>query len=236
MSVTPSRLVPLIVPALAVLVFAVLLASGMQNGSSAFAAILTVELLLPLVGVAVVLGQLAQAQRVWALVAIVLGAAIGLLFREAFYILLAPVPGAAAHLFLAGPIACALTGLILILPPAMRAPVALPLLPVIAAALAIATRLGDPALFARHYLETAIALQVSILAAVAWPVAHFPHPVLQTASRILGSWMLAVALLYGGAYVAGRDGGLTPPPFPEIPFEENVGTHAGGPETLAEPV
>lgn len=219
MAVVPSRLLSLLPILLSALAGAVLLLPGLTDGTSAFTAIFTVELLLPLVGIAVVLGQLPRRIRPWAVLALMTGASAGLLFRETLYSLMAPVPGAAAHLFLAGPIACALTGLILILSSTWRPWIALPVLPAIAAALAVATRLGDPALYAAHYLETALALQACILVAVAWPVACFSHPVLYTAARIFGSWMLAVALLYGGAYLAGRETGLTPPPFAPIPTE-----------------
>ena len=37
------------------------------------------------------------------------------------------------------------------------------------------------------------------------------------ATRLGGSWMLAVALLYGGAFLAGRETQLSPPDFPPLP-------------------
>lgn len=227
MAIAPSRLVPLVTLAAALLAGGFLLLPGVHEGSSAFTAIVSVELILPLIGIAVVLGQLPQKQRLWAAIALVLGAGAGLQFRETLYSLMAPVPGAASHLFLTGPIACALTGLVLILPPNRRSWLALVLLPSAAAAIAIATRLSDPALFAGHYLPAAFALQASILVAVAWPVSEFSHPALHIAARILGSWMLAVALLYGGAYVAGKETGLIPPPFPPIPAEALATGSAG---------
>ena len=231
MALAPSRLLSLCTLVAALLAGGLLLVPGVQDGTSAFTAILTVELLLPLVGIAVVLGQLTRKHRLWTVLVLVLGVGAGLQFREMLYALMAPVPGAAPHLFLTGPIACALTGLVLILPPARRIWIAQLLLPVAAAAIAIAIRLGDPALFAPHYLTSAFALQACILIAIAWPVAGFPHPVLDTASRILGSWMLAVALLYGGAYVAGRETGVTPPPFPPIPADATTSGRAEGAET-----
>ncbi len=234
MAVAPPKLLPPLALLSAALAGGFLLLPGLKDGTSAFTGLFTVELLLPLVGVAVVLGQLPGRIKTWAVLALILGAAGGLLFRETLYGLMAPVPGAASHLFLAGPLACAMVGLVLILPPAWRPWIALSLLPAIAAALAVATHLGDPALFAPHYLGSAFALQSSILLAVSWLVARFQHPVLHTASRILGSWMLAVALLYGGAYVAGRDAGLVAPPFPPIPVEEGASSGSVGLEGAAE--
>ncbi|TPP09902.1 hypothetical protein [Rhizobium glycinendophyticum] len=193
-----------------------ILAPGLRNGSSPFTALATVELLLPLFGIAVLTGQLPGRFAAPGVFVLFIGGLAGLVFRETLYAILAPVPGAAQHLFLAGPIACAVTGVLLVLPLGWRPYMVLPFLPLAGAALAVATRLSDPTLFAPNYLASALALQASALFAIAWPVSRFPHPVLQVGSRIIGSWMLAVALLYGGAYVAGRDKSLTPPPFPPL--------------------
>jgi GNAT superfamily N-acetyltransferase len=235
MVLTTSRFLSLIVLAVTLLAGGFLLLPGVQEGASAFAAIISVELMLPLIGIAAVLGQLPRGQRLWTVLALVLGAGAGLQFRETLYSLMAQVPGAAAHLFLTGPIACALTGFVLILPPKRRNWIAPVLLAPTAAAIAIATRLGDPAVFAQHYLASAFALQACVVGTVAWPAAKFANPALHTAARILGSWMLAVALLYGGAFVAGKEAGLTPPPFPPIPVEASVNGSADGSEALTEP-
>lgn len=220
MASVPSRLLPLLPLVIGGVLSTILMTS--EAGISAFSGILTVELLLPLVGVAIVLGQLPRQVLPIALVAFLAGAAFGLCFREMVYGLMAPIRGAAPHLFLTGPIACLATGAILILPPQSRRWIALPLLGLAGAALAIATRLSDPALFAPAYLEAAFALHLMLLLAVAWPVARFAHPALHTASRIFGSWMIAVALLYGAAFVAARDPSLTPPPFPPLPTETSA--------------
>lgn len=222
MSFASSRMLSLLPLAAGAITVVFVLLPGLKTGTSAFTGILTVELLLPLVGIAVILGQLPRRALPLALIVLFAAAAAGLVFRETIYRLVAPVPNAAAHLFLAGPVAGLAIGAGLVLPPGTRRWIVLPLLALAGAALAIATRLSDPALFAPAYFEAALGLQALILLAIAWPVASFAHPVLHTASRILGSWMIAVALLYGGAFVAARETSLTPPPFPPLPALEDM--------------
>ncbi|WP_156378571.1 MULTISPECIES: hypothetical protein [unclassified Rhizobium] len=218
----PSRLWSLLFLALWALTVGIILVPSLRDESSAFTALATVELLLPLFGIAVLIGQLPVRFAALGVLVLFIGGVAGLVFRETLYVLLAPVPGAASHLFLAGPIACAVAGILLVLPLGWRPYVVLPLLPLAGAVLAVATRLSDPTLFAPGYLASAFALQASAFFAIAWPVSRFSHPVLQVGARILGSWMLAVALLYGGAYVAGRDKSLTPPPFPPLAAAEHA--------------
>lgn len=217
MAVTPYRLLSVLPLLLGAAAAATSLMPGLTDGSSAYAAIATVEFLLPLVGTGVLLGQLPRRVALAGLLGLLFGCLCGISFRETLYGLLAPVPGAAAHLFLAGPIACGLVGLVLVLPPVLRLWLSLPALAVAGAALAIATRLGDPTLFASHYRLSAPLLQAALIFAVALPVSTCQAPAFIIAARILGSWMLAAALLYGGAYLATRDASLTPPVFPNLP-------------------
>ncbi|UJW76160.1 hypothetical protein [Rhizobium sp. SL42] len=181
------------------------------------AGLCTAERLLPLFGLGLLIGQLPSPpeSRLWpaAVLLLVAGALLGLVFREDVYLLVAPVPGAAANLFMMGPLACVLTGVALIPPRPARPWLAVPLIPVVGAAIAIATRLGDPTLYAPHYLPAALLAQLWFVAAIALPVGRFDPPWLSTGSRIVASWMIAIGLLYGGAYLAARDKSLTPPPF-----------------------
>lgn len=177
------------------------------------AGLCTAEHLLPLLGLGLLIGQLPRRTRSAAVLLLVAGALFGLVFREHVYLLIAPIPGAAANLFLTGPLACVLTGLALVLPRPARPHLALPLIPVVGAAIAISTRLGDPVLYAPHYLPAALLAQLWFIAAIAFPVARFDPPWLTIGSRIVASWMIAIGLLYGGAYLAAKDKSLTPPPF-----------------------
>jgi len=208
------RPVPLIVALSAAAIF---LLPGVSDGSSPYAAIASAELLLPLVGIGLLIGQLPKRVALIGLAFLLIGGIFGLWFREAIYDPLAPVPGAASHLFLSGPIACATVGLVLLMPPSQRSWLSLPCLSIAGAAVAIATRLGDPTLYAAHYPLTAPLLQAALILSTAWAASAFRSPPALIAARILGSWMFAAALLYGGAYVAGRDTALTPPDFASFP-------------------
>lgn len=189
----------------------------LSDGSSAYAALASAEFVLPLLGVGVLIGQLPMRVAIVGIAVLAFGGIVGLWSRELVYGLLAPVPGAASHLFLAGPIACATVGLVLLLPPGLRPLFSLPAMAVAGAAVAIATRLSDPTLFAAHYPLTAPLLQAALILSTAWAASAFRSPPAIIAARILGSWMFAAALLYGGAYVAGRDTALTPPDFASFP-------------------
>jgi hypothetical protein len=222
MTVSPFRLLsllPLLFGAAGAVFF---LLPGLSDGTSAYAAIASVEFLLPLLGIGVLLGQLPRRTAVAGLFGLLFGCLLGFWYRETLYGLLAPVQGAASHLFLAGPIACVIIGMVLVLPPVLRPWLSLPALACAGAALAVATRLADPTLFASHYGLSAPLLQAALIFAVTLPVSTTRAPGAIIAARILGSWMLAVALLYGGAYLAARDTGLTPPSFPAVPQQVSL--------------
>lgn len=189
------------------------------QGNWLLASVFTAERILPLVGLGLLLGQLPRRALPFALASLVFGAVAGILFREPFFTLMARVPGAAAHLFLTGPIACVLVGVPLVLPRGARAWIALPLLPPAGAALAIGTLLGDPTLHEWSYRPLALAAEIWISATVALAAAAFDRTWLTVAARIFASWLIAIGFLYGGAYMAAKRTALEPPPFPALPAD-----------------
>lgn len=188
-------------------------------GSWPLLTVFTAERILPLVGLGLLLGQLPRRALPFALAALVLGGAAGILLREPFFALMAPISGAAAHLFLTGPIACVLIGLPLVLPRGIRPWFALPLLAPAGAALAVATLLGDPTLHERSYLPLAFAAEIWISATLALAAAAFDRAWLTVAARIFASWLIAIGFLYGGAHMAAKRTALEPPPFPPLPAD-----------------
>lgn len=178
------------------------------------ASVFTAERLLPLLGLGILIGQLPRKASSFAIVLLLAGIALGFVFREKFYELMAPVPGAAANMFLAGPIACLLIGVPLVLPRGIRPWLALPLLVPAGAVLAIAGLLGDVTLHARSYLPSALAAEVWIVAGMALLAAAFRQGWAMIGARILASWLIAIGFLYGGAHLAAKQNGLVPPPFP----------------------
>lgn len=200
--------------------------SGRNWADFPLAALVTAERLLPLFGLGLLLGELRGRAMALALPLLVGGAVLGILCREVFFDLMASVPGAGAHMFLTGPIACVLIGLPLVLPRSIRPWFALPLLAPASAILAIATVLGDPTLHARSYLPSALAAQAWLVAVIALVAAGLDRPWLAIGVRIFASWLIAIGLLYGGAHLASKRNALEPPPFPALPDVD--GAHGFG--------
>lgn len=180
------------------------------------ASVLTVERLLPLLGLGILIGQLPRKALARAVVLLLAGIALGFVLREKFYELMAPVPGAAANMFLAGPMACLLIGFPLVLPRGIRPWLALPLLVPAGAVLAIAGLLGDATLHARSYLPSACFAEIWIVAGMAFLAAAFRQAWAMIGARIFASWLIAIGFLYGGAHLAAKQNGLVPPPFPAV--------------------
>lgn len=211
---------PLVIPAAALL-------SGGSLSDLSPASLLTAERLLPLFGLGLLLGQLRGRATGLGLVLLVAGAGLGIAGRELFFRQMATIPGAAAHMFLTGPLACVLIGLPLVLPDGLRRLVAPPLLVPAAGALAIATVLGDPTLHARGYLPSALAAQAWLVALIAFGTVAMDRPWLSIAVRIVASWLIAIGLLYGGAHLAAKRTALELPPFPALP--DDADAHGFGP-------
>lgn len=180
------------------------------------ASVFTAERLLPLIGLGVLLGQMPARWRLAAAALVIAGGVAGVLLRHPVYDLLAPVRGAAAHLFLTGPIACVLVGAILVWPPRFRTVLALALAVPLGAALAIAVILGDPTLHERGYRIAAFTVEIWFVVVVALAAAGLAAAWSVTASRIAASWLIAIGLLYGGAHIASGKTVLEPPGFPPL--------------------
>ncbi|MDQ0458109.1 hypothetical protein [Rhizobium paknamense] len=175
--------------------------------------VLTAERLLPLIGAGMIIGQLEALRRIPAFLALALGTAAGFAFKEALITLLKALPGAPTHFFLVGPLACLLAGLILVLPPRLRFWPGLPLLLGLGALLALAADFSNPGLHDIRYPPLSVLAGLWLILIVALAASLFKQGWTGIASRIAGSWLLAIGALYGGAYMASRQTELTPPPF-----------------------
>lgn len=198
----------------AVILLSFLLKSPGEYVDWPLASVLTAERLLPLLGLGILIGQLPRKALAPAVVLLLASIALGFVFREKFYELMAPVPGAAANMFLSGPMACLLIGFPLVLPRGIRPWLALPLLVPAGAVLAIAGLLGDVTLHARSYLPSACFAEIWIVAGMAFLAAAFQQSWALIGARIFASWLIAIGFLYGGAHLASKQNGLVPPPFP----------------------
>lgn len=223
-------------PIALVLVIAAFCAVGMAEATGggptmpfgAIALRLMSELLLPLAGLGVALGLAAPIEAGAGLLAMAVGAGAGLVWRHDFLELVARLPNAASHAFLAGPIAGLGVGLLLLMPASLRRVLLVPVAALTGAMLLVVVKLLDPSLRDPHVPWLAGLGALALLLALANALRRVRHPVRFTAARILGSWVLAVAFLYGGASVATRGRAaipsaptrLAPPPdatlFPEF--------------------
>lgn len=173
----------------------------------------TAERLLPLVGAGLLLGQMSARRWPVAAAFLVAGIATGLPWHDELMQILAPLPAAPTHFFLVGPLACLLSGALLVLPLRWRFWPSLVLLPVLGASLALAVDFSDPSFHDRTYLPWALVTTVWVLLAAGLIAALFTAPWSIIATRVLGSWLLAIGALYGGAYMASKQTELVPPPF-----------------------
>jgi hypothetical protein len=154
---------------------------------------------LPLIGLGVALGLV----RPLATVAGALAFAGGLAFGFAFYEpLLAPLwafPKAAESNFFTGPAAALAAGFALIAPQRPRVWLLPPFALITGTAAALAIVVTDPTIRDPSNRIAGVLIAVWLTAAVALTVPAFYRAWFDTAGRILGSWLVAIALLYGGA-------------------------------------
>ncbi|MGV1896993.1 hypothetical protein GOZ84_16730 [Agrobacterium vitis] len=177
----------------------------------------TIERLLPLIGTGFILGQLPRRRLPLALLVLAAGFVAGFVWRDMWMQLLAPLPAAPSHFFLVGPLACLLAGAILVLPLPLRFWSGLALLPVLGIALSLAISFSDPSLHDRLYLPSALSAALWLLLVSGLVAGIVTAAWTRIASRVYGSWLLAIGMLYGGAYMASKQTTLTPPPFADPP-------------------
>ncbi len=124
------------------------------------------------------------------------------------------LPQAPTHLFMTGPISYLAVGLALV-PGARLRPWLLPVAALVAGAmLALVTKLTDPSLHEPVYTWMPVLVAFWIVAAVALTLRAFRRGWFPIFGRILGSWLLAIGLLYGGASLLPRREPPAPPAMP----------------------
>ncbi|MCQ2003418.1 hypothetical protein [Rhizobium sp. NRK18] len=181
---------------------------------------LSFDRLLPLIGFGFLLAQLPARSRLVAIALLIAGMAAGFGTRDIFLKAVAPLPGAGTHFFYAGPLATLAVGLCLVLPVRWRPWPALPVAFVIGMLLAILVSLSDLTLHDRFFVpqNLAASLWTVALAAALGLLARFPWA--GTATQIMGSWLIAISLLYGGAFAVSKDREFHPPAFAAAPSGE----------------
>lgn len=197
------------------------------------------ERVLPLLGLGAALSLAGRRQCLAGALLFAGGIAVGLQQREPMLSALALIPHAPRHHFLTGPIASVASGLPLVAGARLRHAL-LPIAAILVGiALALAIKLSDPSLHDPTIVEAGVVVGVWIVGAACLTLRAFRRGWFDRAAPILGSWLIAIGLLYGGAsLVPGR---ADPPVIPSVPdpaeamppldFRER-GTHDSGRPTV----
>ena len=172
---------------------------------------ISIEKVLPLIGFGAALSVLSRQLSLVNIVVFLGGAVLGFRIQDRFIALMAFAPDAADHLFLTAPISSIAAGLLLIAPARTKTWLAAPAALLVGAMLAVTIALTDPTLNSREVSIVGVALGLWVVAVTALSGQAFYRSWFPIALRILGSWLLAIGLLYGGASLVKR------PALPSLP-------------------
>jgi hypothetical protein len=196
------------------------------------------ERALPLLGLALALARVRSWQAVLGALLAVIGVSLGFLARDWLIAAVVSGPATASRLALPGPIACLVAGLSLAVPDRLRPWVLAPAAIVIGAMLALAIKLVDPSFHDPNFVRGALAAGAWLVAALSLSGRLCAWPWCAIASRILGSWLVAIGLMLGAAILAPRSMlHDAPPPLPEtlvrplVPGENRRPTDDESPQT-----
>jgi hypothetical protein len=181
--------------------------------------VLAPERVLPLIGLGIACGLVNARIFGATLVLFILGIAAGTMEQEHLLFAIYNLLEGPTHLFLTGPASALAVGLALV-PGALLLPWLLPVAAVVVGiALALAIMLTDPSLHDPVFTWTPLLVAFWIVLAVALTLRAFPQKWFLIFARILGSWLIAIGLLYGGAELKRV---LKPPPPPADTSQEST--------------
>jgi hypothetical protein len=175
------------------------------------------ERVLPLVGLGVALALVSLRYSLGALVLFGGGIAVGFLGQDRLLSALEAIPQAINHHFLTGPISSLTVGFALVLPARLRPWFLLIAAIVAGSMLAVAIKVTDPSLDDAAIPLAGLAVGFWIIAAVSLTARVFRPAWFSIAARILGSWLIAIGLLYGGASLVPKQKSPFPSPFEPTP-------------------
>jgi hypothetical protein len=154
---------------------------------------------LPLVGMSVAFALLGAPILILSLTLFVVGVGSGLYTEDLLLWALDSVPGAATHSFLTDPISYLVAGLALVVGARWRAGMAPVSAAIFGAMLGLSVRLTDPSLHVPAYTWTPVLIAFWIVVAVTLTLRAMRRTWFDIFGRILGSWLIAIGVLYGGA-------------------------------------
>jgi hypothetical protein len=178
---------------------------------------------LPLVGLGVVFALIGLRALAAALALFALGIVAGIAGQDRLLAILDLLPRAATHLFFTGPISYLAAGAALVAGARWREGLAPAAALIVGAMLALTIKLTDPSLHEPAYTWTPVLIAFWIVAAVTLTLRAFRRGWFSIFGRILGSWLLAIGLLYGGASLVPPKRQPPPPavqPLPDLPLRQ----------------
>jgi hypothetical protein len=196
----------------------------------ALSVLLSYPRLLPLIGLGCALGFASRWEAAVAAALGIVGLWLGFAFRDALINAALSGPAATARLGLPSPISCLFVGLALASPQRLRSWLLPPAAMVAGAMLAVAVKLSDPSFHDPDYVRGAIGAAAWSVAAVGLTINAGRRPWLGIATRILGSWLIAIGLMLGASLLVSRPSVGATLPVPAARLEEGR-----SPDTFAEP-
>lgn len=176
------------------------------------------ERILPLAGLGVALALVDRRYSRGALALFGGGLAVGFFSKDWLLSVLEAIPRATSHHFLTGPISTVIVGVALVLPAArLRSWFLLIAAAVAGSMLAIAIEVSDPSLNDVAIPLAGVIVAFWIVAAISLTVRAFWRTWFPIPARILGSWLIAIGLLYGGAALVPKQKSAFPPPTESAP-------------------
>jgi hypothetical protein len=179
---------------------------------------------LPLVALGAAIALVGARALLAALALFAIGIAGGLFAEDRLLWLLDTIPRAATHMFLTEPISYLSAGIALVAGARWRTCLAPPAAAIFGAMLGLTIRLTDPSLHEPAFTWTPVLIAFWIVVTVMLCLRGFWRSWFPIFGRILGSWMLAIGLLYGGVSVIQKPArSPTPPmpvPGPDVPLRQ----------------
>lgn len=166
--------------------------------------VLSYQRALPLLGLGCVLALMRSWEAALGATLAALGLWLGFTFRDWLISTVISGPETTGRLGLPGPISCLAAGLILAAPGRLRSWLLPPAAVLIGAMLAIGIKLSDPSFHDPNFVRGAVGASVWLVAAVGLTGHFCNRPWFRIALRILGSWLIAIGLMFGASILMPR--------------------------------
>lgn len=171
---------------------------------------LTVSQVLPFVGLGIALSLISRPLFIISIIFFLLAYIFALINYNKIWIYFANPADISQHLYLTLPIASFCSGLLLVSPDFLRKYLVLPVCLITGAMLAITVKLTDPTLHDPIIPQLGFIIALWIIISIMMSVKAYYKTWFSIAIRILGSWLLASSLLYGGTALAIKYGLIAP--------------------------